>query len=51
MPASSAAAFKRFDMMLSVKGSPGLRSKNHTFGLYSRLYSANFFINGLDSRV
>ena len=51
MPASCAAAFSRFDTMLSVKGSPGLRSKSHTFGLYSRLYSVSFFISGLDSSV
>ena len=42
---------QRFDTILSVKGSPGLCSKSHTFGLYSLLYSVSFFINGFDSRV
>lgn len=32
IPASRAAAFSRFDTILSVKGSPGLCSKSHTFG-------------------
>ena len=51
IPASRAAAFSRFDTILSVKGSSGLRSNNHILGLYNLLYSFSFFINGFDSRV
>lgn len=51
MPASCAAAFRRFDTMLSVNCSPGIRSKSHTFGLYSSRYSVSFFISGFDSSV
>ena len=47
----AAAAFSRFDTILSVKGSSGLRSHNHILGLYNLLYSFSFFINGFDSRV
>ena len=51
IPASFAASFSFFDTMLSVNGSPLYRSKSHSCGLYSLVYSVSFLTRGFDSSV